>query len=307
MQIQQLIENANLHIPQDRISYEEPMKNHISFKVGGPAEVYIKVQNENELLEVKNFVDKNKIPMFIIGNGSNVLVTDKGIRGIVVQIDIKTREINNLEGGKKQVILGSGNKMAEVAHSLCKEGISGFEELAGIPGTIGGAIKMNAGAYGKEIKDILKQVKVLTEDGNIELWGKDKLQLSYRKSIFSNNKAIVIEAEFILQQEEPKKIKEKMDGHLQERKEKQPIEYPSAGSTFKRGDDFVTAKLIDEAGLKGYQIGGAQVSEKHAGFIINKENATAKDIQDLIQVVQKTIYEKFGKMINLEIEIIGEC
>ncbi len=306
MQIQKLIENANLHIPKDRIKYEEPMKNHISFKVGGPADIYIKIQSEEELLEIKQFATKYQIPMFILGNGSNVLVTDKGIRGIVIQIDIKKQEVRNLENGQKNVILGAGNKISEVAYSLCKQGITGFEELAGIPGTIGGAIKMNAGAYGKEIKDILKCVKVITEDGKIEIWAKDKLNLSYRNSIFSTNKAIIIEAEFILNFGNTDDIKSKMNEYMNLRKEKQPIEYASAGSTFKRGNTYVTAKLIDEAGLKGYEIGGAQVSEKHAGFIVNKGDATSKDIQELIKFVQKTVYEKSGEKIQLEIEIIGE-
>ena len=306
MQIQKLIENANLHIPQDRIKYEEPMKNHISFKVGGPAEVYIKIQSEEELLEIKQFVVKHQIPIIILGNGSNVLVTDKGIRGIVVQIDIKKQEIRDLENGQKNIILGAGNKISEVAHNLCKQGITGFEELAGIPGTIGGAIKMNAGAYGKEIKDILKCVKVMKEDGIIETWLVENLNLSYRKSIFSTNKAIILEAEFILNTAKTDEIKEKMNEYMNLRREKQPIGYPSAGSTFKRGDTYVTAKLIDEAGLKGYKIGGAQVSEKHAGFIINKENATSSDIQELIKFVQEKVYEKSGEKIQLEIEIIGE-
>lgn len=306
MQIQELIENANLHIPQDRIKYEELMKNHISFKVGGPAEVYIKIQSEEELLEIKQFVAKHQIPITILGNGSNVLVTDKGIRGIVVQIDIKKQEIKNLRNGQKNIISGAGNKISEVAYNLCKQGITGFEELAGIPGTIGGAIKMNAGAHGKEIKDILKCAKVMKEDGKIEIWPVEDLNLSYRKSIFSNNKAIILEAEFILNKAKPDEIKEKMNKYMNLRRKKQPIEYPSAGSTFKRGDTYITAKLIDEAGLKGYKIGGAQVSEKHVGFIINSGNATSSDIQELIKFVQEKVYEKSGEKIQLEIEIIGD-
>ncbi len=306
MQIQEYIENANLQIPQNRIQYEEPMKNHTSFKVGGPAEVYIKIQNEEELQSIQKFANEKKIPITILGNGSNVLVTDKGIRGIVLQINIKKEIVEDLQNGKKRVILGAGNKMAEVAHSLCKQSITGFEELAGIPGTVGGAVKMNAGAYGKEIKDIIKQVRVLDETGKIETWEKDKLQFEYRNSVFSSNKAIILEAEFILDTASQNEIKEKMDEYMQMRKQKQPMEYPSAGSTFKRGNTYITAKLIDEAGLKGYQIGGAQVSEKHAGFVINKDNATAKDIQELIEFIKKTVYEKCGEKIELEVEIIGE-
>ncbi len=306
MQIRELIENTNLQIPENRIHYEEPMKKHTSFKVGGPAEVYIKIQNEEEIVNIQNFAQKYKIPITVLGNGSNVLVTDKGIRGIVLQIDIKKQSIEELKNGQVRVIIGAGNKIAETAHNLCKQGISGVEELAGIPGTIGGAVKMNAGAHGKEIKDIIKQVKVMKSTGKIEIWQKEELQLSYRNSIFSNNKAIILEAEFNLKKADVENIKQKMDEYMKIRREKQPIEYPSAGSTFKRGDTYITAKLIDEAGLKGYQIGGAQISEKHAGFIINKNNATSKDIQDLIEYTQNTIYKKCGHKIQLEVEILGE-
>ena len=306
MQIEQLIKTANLCIPTERIHYQEPMKNHTSFKVGGPADVYIRVQTEEELQELQEFATKNKIPTTIIGNGSNILVKDNGIDGIVIQIDIKKEEIENIPDSKKIVTLGAGNKIAEVTHNLCKNGISGFEELAGIPGTIGGAVKMNAGAYGKEIKDIIKEVKVLTNEGKVETWQKDDLKLSYRTSIFSENKAIILEAQFILQAGNEIEIKEKMNEYMKTRREKQPIEYPSAGSTFKRGENYITAKLIDEAGLKGYQIGGAQVSEKHAGFLVNKGNATASDLKALIEYVQKTVYEKCGEKINLEIEILGK-
>ena len=310
MEIASLIKKANLKIPKENIKFNEPMNKHTSFKVGGVADCYIRINDIQELKQILNFALENKIPFFILGNGSNVLVTDKGVRGIVIQINIKKFEIidnNNLEKSEDiQIILGAGNKISETAQKLLKENITGFEELAGIPGTIGGAIKMNAGAYKKEIKDILECVTVIDYNGNVIKLNNQDLKFEYRKSILFIEKSIVIEAIVNLKKGKSEEIKGKMDEYKKSRIEKQPVEYPSAGSTFKRGNNYITAKLIDEAGLKGYTIGGAQVSEKHAGFIINKGNATAKDILELIEYVKKKVYETSKEKICLEIEIIGE-
>ncbi len=310
MEIASLIKKANLKIPKENIKFNEPMNKHTSFKVGGVADCYIRINDIQELKQILNFALENKIPFFILGNGSNVLVTDKGVRGIVIQINIKKFEIidnNNLEKSEDiQIILGAGNKISETAQKLLKENITGFEELAGIPGTIGGAIKMNAGAYKKEIKDILECATVIDYNGNVIKLNNQDLKFEYRKSILFIEKYIVIEAIFNLKKGKSEEIKGKMDEYKKNRIEKQPVEYPSAGSTFKRGNNYITAKLIDEAGLKGYTIGGAQVSEKHAGFIINKGNATAKDILELIEYVKKKVYETSKEKISLEIEIIGE-
>ena len=315
MEIKSLLEKANLKIPKENIKYNEPMKKHISFKVGGIADCYIKIENISELKQILKFSKENKIPFFIIGNGSNILVTDKGIRGIVIQIKINKFEIiknpnnknkQNEKNQDVQVIIGAGNKMAEIAQKLLKENITGFEELAGIPGTIGGAIKMNAGAYKKEIKDILESATVIDYEGNIIKLNNQDLKFEYRKSILFQKKYIVIEAELNLRTGKQDNIKTKMEEYKKNRFEKQPIEYPSAGSTFKRGENFITAKLIDEAGLKGYSIGDAQVSNKHAGFIINKGNATAQEILELIEYVKKKVYEISKEKISLEIEIVGE-
>lgn len=308
MELKEIIKNSDLHISKEKISYEEPMKNHTSFKVGGPAEVFVKVENEQQLKEIQALASNNKIPMVLIGNGSNILVTDKGIRGIVVKIDIKRLEIqgNNQEDTKKKVIVGAGNKLIELAYTLAKQGIAGLEELSGIPGTIGGAIRMNAGAHGKEMKDVIESVKVMDENGNIKVLHNSDLKFEYRNSIFSKTKDIILEATMILPTGKKEEIQKKIKEYADLRKAKQPLEYPSAGSTFKRGNSFITAKLIDEAGLKGYQIGGAVISEKHAGFIVNKGNATAKDILELIEYTQETVYKKFGERIQMEIEIIGE-
>ena len=307
MEVKQIIENTKLDINKSQIKYNEPMKAHTSFKIGGPAEVYIVVKTIQELQKINDIAKKNNIPIYIIGNGSNILVTDKGIKGIVIKNEIKKLEIENEKNEENiKLKVGAGNKIIEIAHRLLKEGISGFEELSGIPGTIGGAIKMNAGANGKEIKDIITQVIVLDENDNISILQRDDLNLTYRNSIFKTNKSIILGAEFRLKKAKKEEIKYKMDSYSKLRKEKQPLEYPSAGSTFKRGDNYITSKLIDEAGLKGFKIGGAEISTKHAGFIINKNNATAKDILDLIKYTQDEIYKKFGKKIQLELEVIGE-
>ena len=306
MDIKNLLENANLNIPKENIKYNELMSKHTSFKVGGPAECYIKIQTIEELKEITNFIQKNKIESVIIGNGSNILVTDKGIKGIVLQICIKKYEITELKEGKIKAIIGAGNKMSEIAQKFLKEEITGFEELSGIPGTIGGAIKMNAGAHKKEIKDILESITILDENNELRELTNEELHFEYRKSILFEKKYIVIEAKFNLQKGKHEEINSKMQEYKKYRTEKQPIEYPSAGSTFKRGENYITAKLIDDAGLKGYTIGGAQVSEKHAGFVINKGNATAKDIIELIEYIKEKVYETSKEKINLEIEIIGE-
>lgn len=303
MDLERLLKNLNIN--NSNIFLNEPMKKYTSFKVGGPAECLIKVETQNEIQEVLKFVNKNKIPFTIIGNGTNILVSDNGIKGIVLKININKLKITELNN-TIEIIVGAGFKLSILAQELLKKNISGFEELSGIPGTIGGAIKMNAGAHGREFKDIVENVKVMDYKGNIKNLNKKDLKFSYRHSIFLEENYIILEAKLRLEKGIKEQIKNKMNQYKNYRKEKQPIEYPSAGSTFKRGEDFITAKLIDEAGLKGYKIGDAEVSTKHAGFIINIGNATSKDILALIEYVKNTIKEKFKKEIELEIEVIGE-
>ncbi len=283
----------------------EPMSKHTTFKVGGNADVLIKVHNIEQLKFALMTAKANNLPIFILGNGSNLLVRDKGIRGITIKIELKKIEIYKGEE-EVYVTVGAGNKMAEVAGKLLQEGISGFEFAAGIPGSVGGFVRMNAGAYGKEAKDIVIETTILDYDGNIEKISGEKHRFEYRKSIFANMKAVILETKLKLSYGEKNEIKKLMEEYSKARFEKQPIEFPSAGSTFKRGKDFVTAKLIDECGLKGHCIGDAMVSTKHAGFVINKGNATTKDILELIDYIKKTVFEKKGKNIELEIEVIGE-
>lgn len=305
MEIKQIIENSNLAIPKDNILYKEDMKKHTTFKIGGPAECFIKIKTKEELKEILVFARENKIPITILGNGSNILVLDGGIKGITLTIQIEYLDIKQ-DDEKYQVCVGGGYKLAKLAQVFLKNEISGFEELSGIPGTIGGAVSMNAGAHGREMKDIVEKIKCVDIDGNEKEFLNEEAGFGYRKSIFKGNSYIVTEVELELQKGKQEEIKEKMNEYAKYRKEKQPIEYPSAGSTFKRGKDYITAKLIDEAGLKGYSIGGAVVSTKHSGFVINKGNATAKDVLDLVKYIKDTIEEKFDKKIELEIEVVGE-
>jgi len=275
------------------------MNKHTSFKTGGNVDYFIKVYSTNEIKSVLKIAKENNIPLFILGNGTNLLVKDEGYRGIVLQI-----KLENIKIDKTNVIVQSGVKNAILSKILLDNSLTGFEFASGIPGTIGGAIKMNAGAYGSEMKDIVEEVTYMDFEGNIYTIENSECEFSYRYSKFFVQRAIILEAKLSLEKGNGAEIKEKIDELAKQRKEKQPLEYPNAGSTFKRGEGYITAKLIDECGLKGYSIGGAQVSEKHAGFIINRNNATSKDILDLIEYVQKVVKEKTREDIKLEIEVV---
>ena len=288
-------------ISKEKIYPNEPMSKYTSFKIGGPAECLIKIQTAEELKEILEFASKQNTPLTIIGNGSNILVSDDGIKGLVLKIELEKFEINE---ESLQLKIGSGVKLGFIAQKCLKQQIAGFEFASGIPGTIGGAIRMNAGAHGKEMKDIVKTITYMDRNGEIHQIQNEQAEFEYRKSLFSHKDYIILEVEIQLEKGNAEEIQAKMAEYATYRKEKQPIEYPSAGSTFKRGADFITAKLIDECGLKGYQIGGAQISEKHAGFIINKENATAEDVINLMEYTKEQVYNKFGKIIEPEIEVL---
>lgn len=305
MNIEKIIKEAGLKIASEKIKYNEEMKNYTSFKIGGPADCLIKIDNKEDLKEVLNLAQEKQIPLTILGNGSNVLISDKGIEGITLIIKIEKLEIEE-NGDKIKVTVGAGEKNAKIARTFLNQDISGFEEISGIPGTIGGAIRMNAGAHGKEMKDIVKKVKAISYNGEQKEFTNEEMKFEYRRSMLKDEKYIVTEVELELTKGKKEEIQAKMEEYKTFRKEKQPIEYPSAGSTFKRGEDFITAKLIDEAGLKGYSVGDAEVSTKHAGFVINKGNATSEDVLKLVKYVQEKVYEKFSKKIELEVEIIGK-
>lgn len=291
-------------IPKENIKQKEMMKKHTSFKIGGPAEIFIKITKLEELKNLLKYCKEKDEKLTIIGNGSNLLISDEGIKGIVAKIEMKEIQINQVDEENYEIKLEAGVLLGFLAQKLLKEEIQGFEELSGIPGTIGGAIVMNAGAHGKEIKDIALEVTAIDYEGNIHIFTNEESEFSYRHSKFSSGEYIILQTKLLLKKGKKEQIKEKMDEYANFRKEKQPIEYPSAGSTFKRGEDFITAKLIDEAGLKGYLVGGAQISEKHAGFIINTGNATSQDVLDLVKYVKEIVYEKFKKNIELEIKYL---
>ena len=290
---------------EEKIIYNEPMKNHTSFKIGGVADRFLIVDSEEELKQALEYAKEEKITTTIIGNGSNLLVKDKGIRGLVIKINIQKLKIEKRED-YVEIEVGSGYKMMSLAIKLKDEEIAGFEELSGIPGSIGGAIFMNAGAYGKEMKDIIISTKCMDKNGNVFELSNEEQDFSYRASIFNKKKYIILETKIKLQYGKKEEINKKMNEYKEKRKEKQPIDFPSAGSSFKRKEGIITAKLIDDLGLKGFKIGGAKVSEKHAGFIINDGNATAKDVLDLIEYIKKKVYEKYRIHIVEEIRILGE-
>lgn len=281
------------------------MKKHTTFKIGGPADYFIKVKNLNTLKKLLEFTKERDIPLHIIGNGSNLLVLDRGIRGIVAKLDFKKTEI--IEKDDYSFVTVSADVMgSSLSRKVARLGLKGLEFLSGIPCTIGGAIRMNAGAYKQEIKDTLVSVKYLDENGEVVEKFNDELNFGYRTSMFEDKPYIIIEATFKLEHGDKDEIEKKIEEMTVSRREKQPIEYPSAGSTFKRKGDIITAKLIDDCGLKGYTIGGAAVSLKHAGFIINKNNATAKDVLKLIKIVKRRVFAKYNIEIELEMLILGE-
>lgn len=299
-----LINDIRKKFNEKDILIDEPMSKHTTFKIGGNADIFVKANTIEKIQYILKLVKDNNIPLFIIGNGSNLLVKDEGIRGLVLKIEIEGINIIE-ENDKIKVTVGAGVKLAQLAQILLKNSIEGFEFASGIPGTIGGAIRMNAGAYGTEMKDIVYQTTYLDYEGNLHTILNNEHNFEYRNSRFSKEKSIILETVFLLKKGNAKEIKTKIEEYSKQRREKQPIGVPNAGSTFKRGNDFITAKLIDECGLKGYKIGGAEVSNVHAGFIVNTGNAKSNDIIELANYVKDKVYEKFNKKIELEIEIIG--
>ena len=304
MEKQKIYELLTNEIKQGIVKIDEQMKKHTNFKIGGNADVFVIAKNIEEIKCVIKFSKENNILLTILGNGSNVLVSDKGIRGIVLQVGTKEIKIEKQKNALVEV--EAGVMLGALAQVLLKQSISGFEFAAGIPGSIGGAIRMNAGAYGGEMKDIVKDVTVLNEKGEISVLTNEECEFSYRHSRFTDSKEIVIKVTLKLPLGNEAEIKAKMDEYDQSRREKQPLNLPSAGSTFKRGSDFITAKLIDECGLKGYTSGDAQVSTLHAGFVVNLGNATAQDVLNVVNHVKQVVLEKTGKQIELEVELLGE-
>lgn len=284
------------------IFMEEPMKKHTTFRVGGPADVLVQ-PDETALAAILALCRQYHVPYSFIGNGSNLLVGDKGIRGVVIEM---TEPMGNIEVHGTQITAQAGAMLSKIANTAASNGLGGMEFAAGIPGSVGGAVVMNAGAYGGEMKDIIERVYVLDENGaQLEL-DRDALDLGYRHSCIPDKKYIVTKVVLELVPRDEAEIRSKMKELNEKRAEKQPLQYPSAGSTFKRPEGYFAGKLIMDAGLRGYQVGGAQVSEKHCGFVINKGDATAADICQLMRDVSDKVQAQFGVVLEPEVKMIGE-
>ena len=300
---QEIITRLEQILTKDRIRQNEPMKNHTTFRVGGPADIFLTPSAE-ELPAVLSVCREEQMPVTVIGNGSNLLVGDQGIRGVVICIGSGMRGIR-VDGEK--IFLEAGVTLAAAAQQAAKAGLAGLEFASGIPGTFGGAVVMNAGAYGGEMKDVIVSVRVISEDGEILTLSKEELDLSYRHSVIPERGYLVIDGELLLTREkDPYQITERMEELKKKRIEKQPLEYPSAGSTFKRPEGYFAGKLIMDAGLRGFSVGGAAVSEKHCGFVINKGNATAADICALMDEVTRIVKEKYAVTLEPEVKKVGE-
>ena len=316
---QTFVKSVTEQLPQLSLMQDEPMKKHTTFRIGGPADYYAEpdVSQISKLIEIAKACD---MPVAVIGNGSNLLVGDKGIRGLVIGIgkglsaievteavaQQSTAQDFTAQGNGRIITAGAGAILAAVAAKAAEASLSGLEFASGIPGSVGGAVVMNAGAYGGEIKDVLIDATVLTAEGELKTVTRDELDLSYRHSIVPEKSYIVLSARFMLTPKPKDEIKAYMAELRAKRVEKQPLEYPSAGSTFKRPEGYFAGKLIMDAGLRGYSVGDAQVSGKHCGFVVNKGEATAADVLTLIKDVQEKVLKQFGVKLEPEVKMIGE-
>lgn len=289
-------------IGESNVFLEEPMRKHTTFKVGGNAACLVTPETAEDVKCIIKLCRQNHIPYYVMGNGSNLLVSDEGFGGVIVQI---YSNMNRCEITEGDIQVQAGALLTKVANQISKAGYTGMEFAVGIPGTIGGAVAMNAGAYGGEIKDVITSALVLTKEGEVIRLNKEELNLAYRTSAVTQQEHIVLEAEFHLVKGNIEEIRSICDRNTKARIQKQPLEYPSAGSTFKRPEGYFAGKLIMDAGLRGFSIGGAQVSEKHCGFVINKGNATAADVMAVITQVQKKVAEEFGVTLETEVKTIG--
>ncbi len=288
---------------EDRVFTEEAMSQHTTFKIGGPADYFLMPDKGEDVGRVIKICKEKEIPYFILGNGSNLLVGDGGYRGAVIQI---YRNMSSVTVEENEITAQAGALLSAVAAAAKNASLTGFEFAGGIPGTIGGAVVMNAGAYGGEMKDVLTEVTVMNAEGDIFTLPTEELELGYRTSIIKTAGYIVLEAKIRLKEGDPEVIRETMKDLTIRRTTKQPLEYPSAGSTFKRPEGYFAGKLIMDSGLAGYQVGGAQVSEKHCGFVINAGDATARDVRTLMDNVRDIVYKKYGVTLEPEVKFLGE-
>lgn len=285
------------------ITYDAPMAERTTFRVGGPADALLRPRNQDELRSALTLARENNIPLTLIGNGSNLLVRDGGIRGLVIQI---CQTMDTIEIDSPRILAGAGATLRAVSLAAYRHHLAGMEFAAGIPGTLGGAVCMNAGAYGGEMSQIVRRVSGLQPDGTAYCLKKDEMEFSYRHSRVMEEGWIVLEVELELCSGSAEEIDRRMQEYANSRKQKQPLHLPSAGSAFKRPEGHYAGQLIEQAGLKGYSIGGAQVSEKHAGFIVNRGGATAKDIEQLLLHIQNVVYRESGIRLEPEIRILGD-
>ncbi len=289
-------------VSEKNIKINEPLKAHTYTQMGGNADVFVTATRYEEVEKVVRFANQHEVPFTLIGNGSNMIIKDGGIRGIVLSL----KELDEITVDGTRLVAQSGARIIDASQEALKHSLTGLEFACGIPGTVGGALFMNAGAYGGEVKDVLTEAVVVDRDGNLLTLSADELDLSYRTSNIPDKGYIVMEARFDLKEGDAKEIKAVMDDLTFKRESKQPLEYPSCGSVFKRPPGYFAGKLIQDSDLQGKGVGGAEVSKKHAGFIINKNNATATEYIDVIHMVQRTVKEKFGVELEREVKIIGE-
>lgn len=289
---------------KENVLVNENMRNHTTFKVGGPADIFVKPKDKKEAAEIVRLLLENKIPYYVIGNGSNLLVSDKGYRGCIICM---SEGMDFIEIDGNIITAGAGAILSKVCNMAMESSLSGLVFASGIPGSVGGAIYMNAGAYGGEMKDVVKEVELLNSaTGEIKIVPGADMGFAYRTSIVKNSPYIVLSAKFELMSADREEIKSQMNELSAKRREKQPLEYPSAGSTFKRPEGYFAGKLIEDANLKGYRVGGACVSQKHSGFVVNDNNATCEDIITLIRDVRRIVNEKFGVLLEPEVCMLGE-
>lgn len=287
----------------ENVRRQEPMSLHTTFRIGGPADLFVMPGSIQAVAESIRICKETQTPYAVIGNGSNLLVSDAGYRGVIIQIG---RNLNQITGNGEEIRAQAGAMLSVIAKTALLESLTGFEFASGIPGTLGGAVVMNAGAYGGEMKDVLTEVTVLTREGEIRTIPAEKLELGYRTSLAAKNGWIILEAVLRFQKGDAEAIRSRMEELKMQRVTKQPLDLPSAGSTFKRPEGYFAGKLIMDAGLRGFTVGGAQISEKHCGFVVNKGGATAEDVRNLICAVQKKVQEDAGVKLEPEVKFLGE-
>lgn len=298
-----IYEFLSAHVPEEDILFNEPMCRHTTFRVGGDAQCFVRIGDREQLRNIIPYLQQVEVPFFILGNGSNLLVGDKGYQGVVIQIGNRMNQIT-VDG--ERITAQAGALLSQVAKAALEKELTGFEFASGIPGTIGGGVVMNAGAYGGEMKQVVERVTVMDRQGEVLELSGDEMEFGYRTSVIKNRPFIVLEICLKLQQGKGEEIRAKMDELARKRKEKQPLEFASAGSTFKRPEGYFAGKLIMDAGLRGYSIGGACVSEKHCGFVVNTGRATAADVAEVISEVKDRVKERFGVTLEPEVVFLGD-